>query len=76
MILTVAKDGKIYYIKEFINTGISVKKNEENKFLLYVDGRDEPIAIYSNYEKANKTMDDISQAYAKGDKIVVIEPRD
>lgn len=74
MILTVAKEGKIYYIKEFTGTGITIKKNKENKFLLYLDDRAEPIATYSTWEKANTAMDLITQTYAKRESIVIIEP--
>ena len=76
MILVVAKQGKIYYMKEFTGTGVSVKKNKENKFLIYLDDRREPIAIYSKWEKANETMGKITEAYAKTDRIVIIEPND
>ena len=74
MILVVAKEGKIYYMKEFTGAGISIKKNKENKFLLFLDDRTEPIAIYSTWEEANESMDIISQTYAKSEKIAVIKP--
>lgn len=76
MVLVVAKAGKTYYIREMNNVGISIKKNKENKFMICLDDRPEPIATYSNWEKANESMDIITQAYGKDEKFAVIEPND
>ncbi len=76
MVLVVAKAGKTYYIREMNNVGISIKKNKENKFMICLDDRPEPIATYKNWEKANESMDKITQAYGKDEKFAVIEPND
>lgn len=76
MVLVVAKAGKTYYIREMNNVGISIKKNKANQFMICLDDRPEPIATYKNWEKANESMDKITQAYGKDEKFAVIEPND
>ena len=76
MVLIVSKNGKYYYIKEMKSTGVSIKKNKENKFMICLDDRPEPIAIYSNWEKANSAMGEIITAYEESKKMVLIEPND
>ena len=76
MILVVAKEGKIYYIREINSIGIGIKKNKANEFMICLDDRVEPIATYKKWENANIAMDTITQAYAKSEKIVVISPND
>ena len=76
MLLVVAKEGKIYYIREITGIGISIKKNKEDKFMLCLDDRVEPIAIYSNWENANNSMELITKAYGNSEKFVVISPND
>lgn len=76
MVLIVSKNGKYYYIKEMKSTGVSIKKNKENKFMICLDDRPEPIAIYSNWEKANSAMGEIMTAYEEDKKFAVIEPND
>lgn len=76
MILVVAKEGKIYYLKEITGIGISIKKNKEDKFMLCLDDRVEPIATYSNWENANNSMEIITKAYANSEKFAVILPND
>lgn len=76
MVLLVSKNGKYYYMKELTNTGICIKKNQEGKFLICLDDRIEPVATYSNWEKANSAMGEIMAAYEKGDKFAIIEPND
>lgn len=76
MLLLVSKNGKYYYMKELSNAGIAIKKNQENKFMICLDDRVEPIATYSNWEKANSAMGEIMTGYEEDKKIVVIEPND
>lgn len=76
MVLLVTKNSKYYYIKELTNTGICIKKNQENKYLICLDDRVEPIATYSSWEKANNAMDIILTAYEKDEKFAIIEPND
>jgi hypothetical protein len=76
MVLMVSKNGKTYFIKEMTNTGVSIKKSKENKFMICLDDRPEPVAIYSNWEKANSAMGEIMTAYENDRKIAVIEPND
>ena len=76
MILVVAKEGKIYYVKEITGIGISIKKNNENKFMLCLDDRIEPIATYNNWENANNAMEIITKAYGNSEKFAVISPND
>ncbi len=76
MVLIVSKNGKYYYIKELTNIGICIKKNQEGKFLICLDDRVEPIATYSNWEKANSAMGDIITAYEENRKMISIEPND
>ncbi len=74
MLLVVARDGKICYMKEFIGSGLGIKKSQDNKFQLCLDDRIEPIATYNTWEEANQTMDAIIQSYATSNRIVVISP--
>ena len=76
MVLMVSKNGKTYFIKEMTNVGVSIKKNKENKFMICLDDRPEPIATYSNWEKANSAMGEIMTAYEKSYKFAIIEPND
>lgn len=76
MVLMVSKNGKYYYIKEMKGTGVSVKKSKDNKYMICLDDKPEPIAIYSNWEKANSAMGEIMTAYENSHKFVVIEPND
>ena len=76
MVLLVTKNGKYYYMKELSNTGIAIKRNQENKFMICLDDRPEPIATYSDWEKANSAMGEIMTGYEEDKKIVVIEPND
>lgn len=76
MVLVVSKNRKYYYIKEMKSTGVCIKKNKENKFMICLDDRPEPIATYSNWEKANSTMGEILTAYEENKKIAIIEPND
>ena len=76
MILLVCKNGKNYYVRDLSNTGVSIKKNKENKFMICLDDRVEPVATYSNWEKANNVMGEIILAYEKNEKFVAIEPND
>lgn len=76
MVIIVAKEGKIYYEREITGIGISIKKNNENKFMICLDDRSEPIAIYSNWENANNSMEIIAKSYANSEKFAVIEPND
>jgi hypothetical protein len=76
MLLIVAKQGKIYYIREINGVGITIKKNNENKYMICLDDRVEPIATYTKWENANMAMDEISKAYANSEKLVVISPND
>lgn len=77
MILVVAKEGKIYYIREITGIGISIKKSEDNKFMLCLDDRIEPIATYKKWENANSAMEEITKTYAcSTNKIAVISPND
>lgn len=75
MILIVAKDGKTYYIKEMTGAGIFVEKNEENRFLICVDNRIEPIAIYKDWENANIAMGEIMKGF-ENNTFAVIKPND
>lgn len=79
MIIVVAKEGKIYYVREITGMGISIKKSEDNKFMLCLDDRTEPIAIYKKWENANNAMEEITKTYANtvhGNGIAVISPND
>lgn len=76
MLLVVAKTGKIYYAKEVTRMGISIKKDNNNKYMLCLDDRVEPIAIYSNWKNANNSMEIITKAYCNDEKIAVISPND
>ncbi len=76
MVLVVAKSGKTYYIREMSKTGVQVKKNSENKYMLCLDDRTEPIAIYNSWQKANESMEKITESYGKDEKFAVIEPND
>lgn len=76
MLLVVAKGEKMYYIKEFTGTGVSICKNKEGKFLLWLDDRDLPVATYKKWESANLSMQTIAEAYINGDKAVQISPND
>ena len=76
MILIVAKEGKMYYLREISGVGISIKKNNENKFMICLDDRPEPIAIYSNWENANSAMEIITKAYSNSEKFAIILPND
>lgn len=76
MLLVVAKTGKIYYAKEVTGMGISIKKDNNNKYMICLDDRVEPIAIYSNWENANNSMEIITKAYCNDEKIAVISPND
>lgn len=75
MILIVAKNGKIYYMKEMTGAGVSIKKDKENKFMVCLDDRTEPIAIYKDWEKANNAMGEIMKGFEE-DTFAVIEPND
>lgn len=77
MITIVVKNkDKIYYIKDFANQGISIKQGEENKYLLQLDDRIEPIAIYDNVENLNYVMLQIMTAIYKENKMICFPPRD
>lgn len=77
MILVVAKEGKIYYIREINSIGIGIKKNKANEFMLCLDDRVEPIATYKKWENANAAMEEITKTYAfSTNKIAVISPND
>lgn len=77
MITLVAKNkNKIYYIKDFTGQGISIKQGEDNKFLLVLDDRVEPIAIYENVENLNYVMQQIFEGIYRERKIVYFPPRD
>lgn len=74
--LVVKKDNKIYYIKDFNGQGLSIKQGENNKFLLQLDDRVEPIAIYDKVENLNFVMLEIIEAIYKECKIIFFPPRD
>ena len=77
MILVVAKEGKIYYVREITSVGIGIKKNKANEFMICLDDRTEPIAIYKKWENANAAMEEITKTYSKTtNRIVVISPND
>lgn len=76
MIIVVRNKEKIYYIKDFNNQGISIKQGEQNKFLLQLDDRVEPIAIYDNVENLNFVMLQIMTALYKGCGMICLPPRD
>lgn len=76
MTIVVRNKEKIYYIKDFSNQGVSIKQGENNKFLLQLDDRVEPIAIYDNVENLNFVMLQIMTALYKGNKMVCFPPRD
>ena len=76
MVLVVAKDGKTYYIREINNTGISIKKNKAKQFMVCLDDRPEPIAIYNNWESANESMEKIIKAIEKDEKFAIVKPND
>ena len=44
--------------------------------MICLDDRPEPIAIYSNWENANNSMEIIAKSYANSEKFAVIEPND
>lgn len=76
MILVVAKEGKIYYIREITGVGIGIKKNKANEFMICLDDRVEPIATYKKWENANAAMEEITKTYGNSEKFAVISPND
>lgn len=74
--LIVKNNDKIYYIKNFEGQGLSIKQGENNKFLLQLDDRVEPIAIYDKAENLNFIMFEIMEAIYKDKKIICFPPRD
>ena len=76
MIIVVAKEGKIYYIREISGIGIGIKKNKATEFMICLDDRPEPIAIYKKWENANAAMEEITKVYGNSEKFAVISPND
>lgn len=76
MIIVVAKEGKIYYVKEMTGQGIAIKKSKDSKYMLCLDDKVEPIAIYKNWENANNILDTITRAWGSNEKFAVIPPND
>lgn len=74
--LVVKNNEKIYYIKHFNGEGLSIKQGENNKFLLQLDDRVEPIAMYNKAENLNFIMFEIMEAIYKDKKIICFPPRD
>lgn len=74
--LIVKQKDKIYYIKDFSGQGLAINQGENNKFLLQLDNRVEPIAIYNKVENLNLVMFELMEAIYKGKKIFCFPPRD